>query len=268
MPASPKRRSEREAELWRALDGVNDPELDEAVTAMGFVEQAVVAEDGHVEVDFRLPTYWCSPNFAFLMLDDIRTALIGLSWSPAFAIRLHDHMYAEEVNEGLAAGRSFDAIFGDLAGDQGLGGLRATFDMKAYKRRQEAVLQGLRAEGFSDRRMVAMPIGVLSALTFQDADAEREKSRYLAALAKRFGRRADTEPAFLTFEGQPILEAGLGDYLSDLRRLRINMEFSGALCRGLKASRYKEMEIVDGEPTLVDFMRGPVTPKQDAQRPD
>lgn len=268
MSAVSMRPSQREAELWRALDGVNDPELDESVTAMGFVEQALVAEDGHVEVDFRLPTYWCSPNFAFLMLDDIRKALIGLSWSPAFAIRLHDHMYAEEVNEGLAAGRPFEAIFGALAGDQGLGELRATFDMKAYKRRQEAVLRGLRAEGWSDRRMVEMPLGVLSAFTFEDGETEREKSRYLAALAGRFGRRPDSQPAFPTFEGQPILEADLAEYLSELRRLRINMEFSGALCRGLKASRYKEMEIVDGEPTLVDFMRGAVAPKQEGPRLD
>ena len=65
----------REKELWRCLGEVNDPELDEPITEMGFVERAVMTGDGSVEIDFRLPTYWCSPNFAFLMLDGVRKAL-------------------------------------------------------------------------------------------------------------------------------------------------------------------------------------------------
>ena len=27
-----------------------------------------------------------------------------------------------------------------------------------------------------------------------------------------------------------------------------------ALCRGLKQARYKELDVIDGEPTLVDFI--------------
>ena len=53
-----------------------DPELDEPVTDMGFVEAVSVTgrAAGAVQVSFRLPTYWCSPNFAFLMADDIKRA--------------------------------------------------------------------------------------------------------------------------------------------------------------------------------------------------
>jgi hypothetical protein len=47
-------------------------------------------------------------------------------------------------------------------------------------------------------------------------------------------------------------------HIADLRSVRINMEFNGALCRGLKHTRYKEMDMVDGEPTLVDFIIGRV----------
>jgi hypothetical protein len=46
----------------------------------------------------------------------------------------------------------------------------------------------------------------------------------------------------------------MATYLGDLKSVRINMEFNGALCRGLKSTRYKEAEFVDGEPTLVDFI--------------
>ncbi|TIS77337.1 MAG: iron-sulfur cluster assembly protein, partial [Mesorhizobium sp.] len=102
----------REKELWRRLGEVNDPELDEPITEMGFVEHVAVADDGGVQVDFRLPTYWCSPNFAFLMLDGVRKALDQLSWSPAYRVKLHDHMFAEEVNRGIQAGKAFGEIFG------------------------------------------------------------------------------------------------------------------------------------------------------------
>ena len=72
---------------------------------MGFVERAEVTGDGSVEIDFRLPTYWCSPNFAFLMLDGVRKALDQLSWAPAYRVKLHDHMFAEEVNRGMDGGQ-------------------------------------------------------------------------------------------------------------------------------------------------------------------
>ncbi|SON57412.1 hypothetical protein HDIA_3871 [Hartmannibacter diazotrophicus] len=262
MTMSTRDHQRLEAEMWRALDSVNDPELDESVTSMGFVERAVVDGQGNIQVDFRLPTYWCSPNFAFLMLDDLRRALGGLSWSPAFSIELHDHMFAEEVNEGLAAGKPFEDIFGELAGDQGLDELRATFAMKAYKRRQEAVLRGLRLEGFTDEEIVGMDVGTLDAVPLGDSEASSQKPRYRSALLSRWAELDPSDPAFPTWEGQSIPADGLNDYLSELRRLRVNMEFSGALCRGLKSARYKEMEMVDGEPTLVDFILDRVPPRQ------
>ena len=71
----------RVAEIWKRLSEVTDPELDEPVTELGFVERVDVDGDT-VEVDFRLPTYWCAANFAFLMVDDIRIAVEGAPWVP------------------------------------------------------------------------------------------------------------------------------------------------------------------------------------------
>ena len=65
---------ERLAEVWARLDGVTDPELDESVVALNFVTEAIVDAANCVHVFFRLPTYWCAANFAFLMADDMRTA--------------------------------------------------------------------------------------------------------------------------------------------------------------------------------------------------
>lgn len=244
----------REEELRRLLAQVNDPELDEPVTEMGFVERAEVGGDGSVEVDFRLPTYWCSPNFAYLMLDGIRKALDGLSWSPAYRVWLHDHMFAEEVNRGIEAGKTFGQIFGELSGDQDLESLRETFRIKAFKRRQEAVLCGLRRNGLTDREILGMDLAALDVVRFEPGEAARQKPRYRAALLERFPERRPEDPVFVTCEGAGIPASALGAYLAELRGVRINMEFNGALCRGLKHTRYKETDVVDGEPTLVDFI--------------
>jgi len=248
----------RRAELWRRLGEVDDPELDEPVTEMGFVERAEVLPDGGVEVDFRLPTYWCSPNFAFLMLDGMRAALAGLSWVPVYRIRLHDHMFADEVNQGVAAGKSFGRIFDELAGDCDLVALRQTFARKAFQRRQEAMLLGLRQGGLTDREIVGMDLAGYDAARFGDAEAARQKPRYREALLRRRPETRPADPAFPTWEGSRISTAALPAHLAELRGVRINMEFNGALCRGLKGTRYKELEVVDGEPTLVDFILGRV----------
>ena len=59
-------------------------------------------------VAFRLPTYWCSPNFAFLMAEGIAREVARLPWVTRGSVRLEDHMYADEVNAAVerAAGAS------------------------------------------------------------------------------------------------------------------------------------------------------------------
>ena len=250
----------RYSELWTRLDRVCDPELDEPVTEMGFVERADVSADGRVEVDFRLPTYWCSPNFAFLMLDGLRQALDALSWSPAYRLRLHDHMFAEEVHRGIEAGRSFGQIFDALAGDQDIAALRQTFARKAFLRRQEAVLLGLRQQGLTDAEIVDMDLGAYDAARL-GGEAAKQMPRYREALLLRRPGLRRVDPVFVTWEGEAIPPDGLAAHLAALRSVRINMEFNGALCRGLKATRYKEVEMVAGEPTLVDFMLDRVPPR-------
>ena len=239
-------------ELWRRLARVDDPELDEPITDMGFVERAEVGDDGHVVVDFRLPTYWCSPNFAFLMLEGVREALDSLSWRPAYEVRLQDHMFADEVNAGVAAGRSFGQIFGDLSGDCDMLALRETFRMKAYKRRQEGALLDLRRAGMADEAIIRLSLAGYEAQSFTDPEVGFRQRRYRQALLLHRPAIALKDRAFLTWEGDNI--DTLGAYLGKLRSVRINMEFNGALCRGLKTTRYKQAEFVDGEPTLVDFI--------------
>ncbi|NKB84671.1 hypothetical protein HED51_22560 [Ochrobactrum grignonense] len=234
------------------------PELDEPITSMGFVERAEILENGTVEVDFRLPTYWCSPNFAFLMLNGIREAMENLSWRPVYRIRLHDHLMADEVNEGISNGKSFTQIVGELANDCNLDELRNTFAGKAFKRRQEAVILGLRERGLRDGEILGLDLAGLDEESCEDVEMATQKHRYRQALLKRYPDLKVDAPVFVTWEGVPILEENLKVYLRELSAIRINMEFNGVLCRGLKNTRYKEMEVIDGEPTLVDFIVGSV----------
>ncbi|TXH82771.1 MAG: DUF59 domain-containing protein [Rhizobium sp.] len=254
----------RQGELWRRFESVNDPELDEPVTDMGFIEHATIAADGQVDVGFRLPTYWCSPNFAFLMLDDVRSALEALSWSPRYHITLHDHMFAEEVNKGIADGKSFKEIFGSLAEDADLEDLREKFRVKAFKRRQEAVILDFRAIGMTDSDIVAITCATFDAHAFGSEEAAKHKARYREAWFARFPDLSSNAAMIVNYEGGRIGSGALSTHLADLRSVRINMEFNGALCRGLKHTRYKEMEMIDGEPTLVDFIIGRV-PKTETQ---
>ena len=65
------------ATVLDALSGVRDPELDEPITDLQFVSSLDI-EDGAVSVNLRLPTYYCAPNFAYLMVADAREALLSV----------------------------------------------------------------------------------------------------------------------------------------------------------------------------------------------
>jgi metal-sulfur cluster biosynthetic enzyme len=69
---------DRVSEVLARLATVSDPELDESVTELGFVTDVEVATGGAVRIGFRLPTYWCAANFAFLMAEDMRLAAASL----------------------------------------------------------------------------------------------------------------------------------------------------------------------------------------------
>lgn len=248
-------------QVWDRLALVTDPELDEPITEMGFVE-TVAVQGGDVTVTFRLPTYWCSPNFAFLMAESIRSQVGALPGVDRVTVRLMDHLCADEMMAAVNAGRSFSEAF-SLRPDGGdLDAVREKFEGKAYQRRQEAVLLGLRALGFTPADAAAMTLGQLDLVQFADDEPRRQLPRYRELLTRR-GLACDPgDPAFPDFDGTPLTAETYADRMGALRSVRINMEFGGALCRGLKAARYQEHP--PGEPALIDFIQGRVPPRAPA----
>jgi len=239
-------------QVWAALDLVNDPELDEPITDMGFVEKVAVDGEGGVDVAFRLPTYWCSPNFAFLMAQDIKSGIDALSWVRRSDVQLLDHMAAEEMNTVVNAGGVFSDVFNGLIRGEDLKELREKFDLKAFQRRQEVVIKALKAQGLTTEAIVTLTLAALEAADL--GEAERAKARYLG-LGRTKGILGDL--ALTTYQRAPLTAAGFADYMGLLRSVRINMEFSGSLCRGLKISRYQEL---DTNGVLASFPPNPVPP--------
>ncbi len=227
----------REAEVLAQLATVTDPELDEPVTDLGFVEEVTVGADGAVSIDFRLPTYWCAANFAYMMAEDMRDAVATLPWVTRVVPRLQEHMCADEVNRGVAEGLEFGAAFGEAGDDDSLANLRTTFRRKAFQGRQEALLRTLLAQGLGKAALVAMTVEALESTAVAEAEGADLLRRYLEMRARVGGPAGPDDRAFATAEGAPLTEAGFDEHLRTLASVRIAMEFNGALCRGLLAAR-------------------------------
>ncbi len=246
------------ADVWARLDLVMDPELDEPVTDMGFIEAVSIAGTttgrnvSTVEIAFRLPTYWCSPNFAFLMAEGIKREVETLDWVGQAIVTLQDHMAADDMNAVINAGGVFSEVFAELHPGENLDDLREKFDQKAFQRRQEVVIKALIAQGYTPDHIVRLTLADLSLIQFEDGEESRQRGRYAALLlAKNLAQRAG-DLAFPTYQGTPIGD-DFKTYMGLLRSVRINMEFSGSLCRGLKRSRYMQADTSGDVPILVDF---------------
>ena len=226
---------DRQAEVWACLQGVTDPELDESVTELNFVTRADVDPDNRVHIEFRLPTYWCAANFSFLMADDMRRAVSALDWVKGVSVVLGEHMYADKINAGLATGLSFQETFGTEA-DGSLDDLRQTFLVKAFQRRQVALLNHLIAASHSPETIVSLTLTELDCLAV-DGEGGKLLRRYLERRAVVGPLRSDAL-AFVDAKGARLKADGLAGYVSGLRRVGINAEFNSALCRGLLSVRF------------------------------
>ncbi len=223
-------------QVREALSAVNDPELDESVTELGFVQDVLVEKDGRVSVSFRLPTYWCSANFAYLMAVDMRDAIAQLPWAGKIDILLLDHFTAGEVSAGASSGKSFRDSFQAEAEDD-LDGVRLLFRRKSFQKRQELLLRHLLQIGATAESLVAIPGAVLQGLALSTEGAGL-RARYLQARTLLGFTSQSMGPVFHDVDGGTLDAASLSDYLANLRRVRLNTEFNSAICRGLLEVRY------------------------------
>src|SRR6202023_1973036 len=146
--------------VFAALEAVRDPELDEPITTLGFVASCSVSDDGVAEVRLRLPTYFCAPNFAFLMVADAYDAVSAMPGVRTTEIVLEDHFAAEAINGGVAARAGFAQSFdGEAVGE--LHQLRADFLRKAVMAGTDQVCRPLLAAGGEPQALLTMTPGEL-----------------------------------------------------------------------------------------------------------
>ena len=213
-----------------ALETVRDPELDEPITSLGFVAACALSPDGAAEVRLRLPTYFCAPNFAYLMVADAYDAVAALPGVRSAVVVLEDHFAAGAINGGVAAQAGFARSFdGEAVGE--LHELRAAFLRKAVLAGTDQVCKELQTRGTD--------IGQLTSMTLGQVPAS-------AALARLVRRRAELglpagEDALLLIDpatGEPVSATALPLHLRRARVTRISIEANGSMCRGMLSHRY------------------------------
>ncbi len=101
-----------------------------------------------VELVLRLPTFWCAPNFAYLMASDARKAVLQVPGVHEVRVTLRDHMYSDEISSG----KPFAEAFGDQAESDDMAELRQLFNRKAFGMRQEQLVRFLQEVGPPRRR--------------------------------------------------------------------------------------------------------------------
>jgi metal-sulfur cluster biosynthetic enzyme len=228
---------DRKQEVWSALNVVTDPEIDESVVSLDFVTAVKVDSNNRVEIDFRLPTYWCAPNFAFLMASDMRDAVTALEWVSEVSVKLFDHFSADLINRGVALRQDFrDAFPGET--DDDLSAVRQKFLGKAFERRQELLLRYLLARGFSPDHIARARLSDLLHLPM-DPEGGSLRNLYLFILRRIKPDIEEEAPAFTTLGGMPLASHDLKGYLRKIAAVRRDAEFNGFFCRSLLSEREK-----------------------------
>jgi metal-sulfur cluster biosynthetic enzyme len=218
------------AGLLAALGTVRDPELDEPITALGFVASATVSAAGDAQVRLRLPTYFCAPNFAYLMVADAYDAVTALPGVRRAEVVLEEHFASDAINGGVAAQAGFAKSFdGEAVGE--LHQLRADFLRKAVMAGTDQVCRPLLAAGTDPARLPTLTLG------------ELPPSRPLDRLRQRraeLGLLAGDDAALLIdpVTGDPVTADAVPLHLRKARITRVSLDANGSICRGMLGHRY------------------------------
>jgi metal-sulfur cluster biosynthetic enzyme len=218
----------RTDEVLGALSSVRDPELDEPLPDLGFVT-AVEVDDDVVEVRLRLPTYFCAPNFAYLMVAEATAAVSALGWVGDARVRLEDHFSAAEINGAVAGGAGFAEAFpGEVRGD--VNDLLDLFARKALMARQASLVEAIDGGHAPVAKLCAMRLGELP----DGPDRIR-----FEGLRRQLGLpMAADSAAFVTADGTAVEVEDMPRFLRMARLIRVSIDGNAGLCRSLLSTRY------------------------------
>jgi len=222
-----------------ALDTVRDPELDESVTSLGFVTSCSVSADGVADVRLRLPTYFCAPNFAFLMVADAYEAVSGVAGVARAQVVLEDHFASDEINRGVAARAGFVESFDGLAQTE-LDELRADFLRKATLAATDRVCRPLLAAGRTPDELATLTLG--------DVPASPEVERLRSRRTELWLPSADDSALLVdVVTGEAVGLMALPLHLRRARLTGVSLQANGGVCRGLLRERYATVGLGEEE---------------------
>jgi metal-sulfur cluster biosynthetic enzyme len=217
-------------DVLTALSAVRDPELDEPITSLGFVASCTVSADGQAQVRLRLPTYFCAPNFAFLMVADAYDALVAIPGVRTAEVVLEDHFASDAINAGVAAQAGFVASFDGEAVAE-LGDLRAQFLRKAVLAGTDLVCRPLIAAGVTPAELMALTLG--AAPPSAELDRLRQRRADLGLPA------GDSAPLLIDPEtGAPVALGAIPLHLRRARVTQAGIEANTSMCSGMLRYRY------------------------------
>ena len=217
--------------VYAAVATVRDPELDQPITTLGFVSSCTVTCEGAAQVRLRLPTYFCAPNFAFLMVADAHDAASGVPGITAAEVILDDHFASDTINAGVAARAGFAASFDGEAADE-LDDLRATFLRKAVLAGTDQVCRPLVDAGLTPAELAALTLGATPVSPALDRLRRRRRD---------LGLPAD-DSSFLLLDpatGDRIPEASVPLHLRRARLTRTGIDANTSICSGMLKARYQ-----------------------------
>ena len=224
--------------MLEALEVVLDPELDEPITSLGFVRSVDVSESdcgATVLVHLRLPTSFCSPNFAYLMASDAKDAVTGMRGVTEVVVELDDHHDSDLINAGLAADAGYRGTFRHEA-EEDLEELRTTFRRKAHTAAMERCLSGLLR---ADPSLAEVDLGSVTVGDLPDTAHTRALLRRRTAL----GLSCAAGALVLVDEaGQAYPADAIPMTLRRARSTRISIDGNAHFCRGLLRTRYPGSE--------------------------
>jgi metal-sulfur cluster biosynthetic enzyme len=217
------------AHVLDALTTVRDPELDLSLVELGFVYSVDIDGDS-VSVRLRLPTYYCAPNFAYLMVADAQAAVEALAGVRKVTVVLEDHFASADINQGVARGLDFDETFPTGTSGEGLHSLRDLFRRKAFIARQARLYRSLEERGLREVD--------LTRVRLRDLPPGPECDVYLARRRELDIDTGEDAPFLVTPDGTPISADILRQHLRFARTVSVSIEGNAGFCRGLLETRY------------------------------
>ena len=221
------------AEVLGALSGVRDPELDEPITELAFVSELEIEGDA-VSVRLRLPTYFCAPNFAYLMVADAKAAVLSVPGVRRARVVVDDHYASGEINGGVNEEKGFDGAFPDETESPDLEELRSTFRRKSFVARREKLCRALLAEGHAPKELGEMQLG--------EVPSSEAFEKYLERRGELGLDVSPDAPLVVDPDGKRVPKEAVIQHLRFARTVRLSIEGNAELCRGLLATRYSVLD--------------------------